>query len=136
MDEKDLKKKNIIFFDGLCHLCDGFIDIIIRLDSGHIYTFSPLQGETAAKLLKPEQMLNLNSILFYQNGLVSYRSKAVLKIIQGLGGVYRLVFVLKVLPSPVLDLFYNFIAQNRYSFFGKKESCRIPTESEKKYLLP
>ncbi|MNK07860.1 hypothetical protein D3C87_257810 [compost metagenome] len=129
-------KQNVIFFDGICHLCNGFVDAIITRDSHHHFLFAPLQGTTAEQLLPVTDRENLDTVIYFENGRIYRRSAAILKILTGLGGGYRLLGIGWVIPSPLRDLLYKAIAKNRYTWFGKREFCRLPTPAEKSYLLP
>lgn len=126
----------IIFFDGLCHLCNGFVDSVIKKDQKGHFQFAPLQGETAAKLLTPDERAHLETVILLEDGKKHYRSDAVLKILCELGGTYRLFVVGYVLPSFVRDALYAWIAKNRYAWFGHREVCRLPEPHEKDRLLP
>lgn len=136
MEKVEAKSKNIIFFDGVCHLCNGFVDAVISRDKSHAYLFAPLQGETAKELLPPEDLTQLDTVLYYESGKIHRRSAAILKVLVGLGGVYRLMALAWIIPGFLRDFFYNVIAKNRYSWFGKRDFCRLPTPQEKNYLLP
>jgi Uncharacterized protein conserved in bacteria len=136
MSSSDLKHKNVVFFDGICHLCNGFVDVVITRDPTHRYLFAPLQGSTAAQLLTAEDRLNLSTVIYYENGKIYRRSLAVLKILAGLGGVYSLFNLFRILPGPLRDWGYNIVAKNRYAWFGEREFCRLPQPEERAYLLP
>ena len=136
MSTPDLKHKNVVFFDGICHLCNGFVDAVITRDPKHRYLFAPLQGPTAETLLAPEDRLNLSTVIYYENGKVYRRSAAVIKILAGLGGAFSLFSALRVIPGPLRDVAYNLIAKNRYAWFGEREFCRLPQPEERAYLLP
>lgn len=136
MEKVDSKVRNIVFFDGICHLCNGFVDAVILRDKAHYYCFAPLQGSTAAELLSAEDLKDLDTVIYYEAGKIYYRSTAILKILIGLGGVYRLAAIGWLVPPLLRDLLYKFIAKKRYSWFGQRDFCRLPTSSEKNYLLP
>ena len=136
MEKVDLKMRKIIFFDGVCHLCNGFIDTVISRDSDRKFLYAPLQGTTAQELLSPLDQRQLDSVIYFENNLTFYRSTAVLKILQNLGGVYRIAMLGWLLPRPARDFIYDCIAKNRYLWFGKRDLCRIPTIEERAYLLP
>lgn len=129
-------QQTIIFFDGLCHLCNGFVDFLIKKDQKGHFQFAPLQGETAAKLLSFEERAHLESVILLEGGKKHSRSEAVLKVLCGLGGAYRLFAVGYLLPSFIRDAFYAWIAKNRYAWFGHREVCRLPEPHEKERLLP
>ena len=126
----------IVFFDGVCHLCNSFVDRLIQKDTHHELYFAPLQGETAKKVLASLDRETLDTIIFYDNGRVLRRSDAILGILKSAG--YPLLFLRlsQILPMQIRDIAYNILAKYRYKIFGKNDFCRIPLESEKKFLLP
>lgn len=129
-------QRPIIFFDGLCHLCNGFVDFTLRKDLKEHFQFAPLQGETAAKLLTDKERHELASVILLMNGQKYLRSEAVLRVLTDFGGVYRLFAVGYLLPAPLRNAIYNWVAKNRYAWFGQRETCRLPTPEEKNRLLP
>jgi predicted DCC family thiol-disulfide oxidoreductase YuxK len=122
---------NVIFFDGVCGLCNGFIDFVITLDKKEKFLFSPLQGEFAQKNLSMTMTTQLDSVVLLKGGESFQKSTAVIKIFHELGGFWKLASFGKIIPTPILDLCYDFIANNRYRIFGKKETCRLPTPAER-----
>ena len=123
-----MKKEKIIFFDGYCNLCNGFVNFIIRLDKKNKIFFAPLNGKKAEQILSKKEINSVlpDSVIFYYNNITSFKSKAVIDIFISLGGFYKLFVILKVIPSFILNFFYDKIAKNRYSWFGKGESCIVP----------
>lgn len=136
MEKVELHKAKIVFFDGVCHLCNGFVDSMITLDTNHTFYFAPLQGETAQKLLPAQDRAQLNSVIYYESEKLFYSSTAILKILIGLGGVFRIFNFFWAIPRPLRDLIYGFVARNRYRWFGEREFCRLPKPEERSYLLP
>ncbi|MGE3757627.1 MAG: thiol-disulfide oxidoreductase DCC family protein [Pseudobdellovibrionaceae bacterium] len=132
----ELQNRQINFFDGVCHLCNGFVDRVIQLDKRHKVAFAPLQGETAKALLSKDQITKLESIVFCDKGRVYENSEAILRIARLLPFPHSLGFVFIVVPKAFRDLIYNFIAKNRYTWFGQREFCRLPQPQEKDFLLP
>ncbi len=125
----------IIYFDGICNLCNGFVDFVIKHDPEHKFHFASLQGPTAQKQLSPQD-LGLDSVVLSVDGKIYKKSKAVLLIFHELGFFYKIIgTIFSILPSAITDFIYDLIARNRYAFFGKKNSCRIPTTAEKSYFL-
>ena len=136
----DLRPENsshprIVFFDGVCHLCNGFVDHLISQDPEHRLHFAPLQGETARKLLSPQQ-IDGGSVILWNRGKILSHSAAALGAAAELGGVYRGLKVLLWIPAFLRDFIYNIIARNRYKWFGEREFCRLPRPEERAYLLP
>ncbi len=126
----------VLFFDGYCSLCNGLIDWMMRWDQSEKLQFASLQGTTAANSLPPEKIHDLDTIVYLRDGKVLTRSSAVLAAIFDMGGVFQIAGVLKYIPPPIRDLLYNLVAKNRFLFFGRRETCRVPTSEEKQRLLP
>lgn len=134
--KNEMHSKNIIFFDGVCHLCNSFVDHLIQADRHRIFYYAPLQGPTAAKLVPEQDRKHLNSVIYLRKGQLLKESKAALQILIDLGGIYKLFGIFKLVPSKFSDLIYRQIAKNRYAWFGKQDLCRLATPEEKSFLLP
>lgn len=127
----------IVFFDGVCGLCNRSIDFILRRDQRGVFMVTPLQGETAEQLLEPADRERLGSLVVRISGRTYRRSAAVVRLLWRLGGVWKIVgTLLWLIPLPLRDLGYRVVASNRYRLFGKKETCRLPTEEERARFLP
>ena len=120
--------KKIIFYDGHCNLCNGFVNAIIKLDKKNIFLFAPLNGNHAKNLLKKNNIKNttIDSVVLFNNNIISYKSKAVIEILISLGGIYRVLVMTKIIPRAILDWLYDIVAKNRYSWFGKQNHCMFP----------
>lgn len=126
----------IIFFDGVCGLCNRFIDRLLRIDKSARFRYAPLQGTTAQEML-PAGMANaLQSVIYLRHGKMLQRSDAALRILIDLGGWRRIYGVLYLLPRGLRDVVYRWIASNRYRWFGKRDTCRMPTQAERDRFLP
>lgn len=132
MDHK-LKDKQIIFFDGECGLCDKFVDFAIKYDSKRKFVFAPLQGKTAEKLHL--DLETSTSVLLWDKGELKNKSTAAILILCQLNWWLKPVKIFLLIPAFIRNWVYDFIAKNRYKWFGKKESCRIPTKEERSYFL-
>jgi len=128
----------IVFFDGVCGLCNRFVDWVITRDGRGHFVFAPLQGSTARAMGVEPRTADpaLWSIVLVDGSGVRERSDAVLLIATELGGVYRLATTLRWIPRPLRDWLYDRIARRRYRFFGKREACRMPSEAERDRFLP
>jgi predicted DCC family thiol-disulfide oxidoreductase YuxK len=129
--------QKIVFFDGVCNLCNGSVNFLIKQDKKGVLKFASLQSDYAKKMI-PKDVLNrenLDTIIFYNDGKFYDRSSAVLKICKALGGRYYVFLVGYLIPRFIRDGLYRFIANNRYKWFGKKEQCRIPTADLKERFL-
>lgn len=132
------KDKKIILFDGVCTLCNNLVIKIIKYDKKDQFVFTSLQSKIGKKITKYININNLNidSVVLYEPN-VSYdvKSTAVLKIMNSFGGFWKVTQLFFVLPESVRNLAYDFIAKNRYKWFGKKENCMVPTEELRKKFL-
>jgi len=133
--ETDHTHQNIVFFDGVCGLCNSAIDFLMRKDKKKVLLFAPLQGSTAAKLLPHGEATSLSSMVYYSEGKISYRTKAILNLLWDMGGWWTLFSIFRIVPAFIRDIFYNWMAASRYKWFGKKETCRIPTVEERGRFL-
>lgn len=132
------KNKKIILFDGVCNLCNTSINYVIDHDKQDVFRFVSLQsnlGETIQEYLGIENKSLDTIILYVPNEAYYIKSTAAIKIMNEFLGFWKLMQVFLILPSPVRDLVYNFIAKNRYKWYGKQESCRIPTPELKAKFL-
>jgi predicted DCC family thiol-disulfide oxidoreductase YuxK len=135
--EPRLKEETpIVFFDGVCGLCNSSVDFVLRHDRQGRLKFSPLQGETAERLLSSEDRENLGSLVLWDGGRMFRRSSAVVRILWRLGPLWRLLGgVLWVIPLPLRNAAYRVVAGSRYRWFGKKETCRLPSPEERERFL-
>jgi predicted DCC family thiol-disulfide oxidoreductase YuxK len=129
----DVSQKPIVFFDGVCGLCNRFVDFLFRRDRAGHFRVSPLQGQTAARYLGDRE--GLPSVVLWEAGRVYEKSAAVLRILWSLGGGWRCTAPLWIVPSPLRDLVYDWVARNRYRWFGKRDGCRVPTAAERERFL-
>ena len=118
----------VAFFDGVCNLCNGTVNFLIDHDRHSRLRFAPLQGSTFAALAadRPE-LRGIDSFVLRQGARVHVRSSAAVRILMALGGPWRLFGALLAIPKPLRDRLYDFVARRRYRWFGKSESCRMPT---------
>lgn len=127
---------NIIFFDDVCVLCAKTVKFLIQSDKNKLLKYSTLQGCTIKKLNICFENQNIQSLIFYSDEKVYYKSQAVLKIMYLLGGWVRVLSVLlNLVPNFILNLIYDWVAKNRYKIFGKNENCYVPTMAEKSLFL-
>jgi len=133
--DKIMAESSIVFFDGVCGLCNRFVDYVIVADRKNKYVFAPLQGHTFQKLVANQNLEFPDSVVLYSDGKFITRSTAALLILKGLGGGYIFVCVFLIIPKFIRDFVYGFIAKNRYKWFGQKETCRLPSTEEGKRFL-
>jgi predicted DCC family thiol-disulfide oxidoreductase YuxK len=126
----------IVLFDGICNLCNGAVQFIIRRDTAKRLKFASLQSSFAKDLLKRFSLdpLNFRSIIFYENGMIYEKSEAVFRIASYLKG-WSFVKVFRIVPAFLRDGIYDLISRNRYRIFGKKDQCMIPTPELKSRFL-
>ena len=126
----EISSKKIIFFDGYCNFCNSQVNNILSIDKKNIFHFSALSSKFAINSLKGkiDKKSIGKSIVFLNNGIVYTKSEAVIMILSEIGGFYNLFSFFKIFPSFILDFFYNIIAKNRYTWFGKSENCFIPSK--------
>ena len=126
----------IIFFDGVCGLCNRFVDFVLPRDRRQEFRFAPLQGETARRYLASEEIAALKTVVLVDETGVHRQSTAVLRVLKRLGGGWPLLSrILQLVPTPLRDVGYRLVARNRYRLFGKKDACRMPTPEERGRLL-
>jgi predicted DCC family thiol-disulfide oxidoreductase YuxK len=127
----------IILFDGVCNFCNSRINFIIRHDKRDYFRFAPLQSETAKKILGENHLpaMTLDSFILIENGKTFDRTSAALRIAKHLSGGWSLFYGFIIVPPFIRDVFYKIVAKNRYKWWGKKDSCMIPTpEVRAKFL--
>lgn len=127
----------ILLFDGVCNLCNSTVNLLIRKDKKQLFTFASLQSEAGQRLLATFglPLKDFNSFIYIKDGKMYQRSGAVLRVVRDLGGIWRLAVVFLLIPSPIRDFIYTFVARNRYRWFGKKNECMLPTPELKRRFL-
>lgn len=127
----------IILFDGVCNLCNGAINFVIIRDTANVFKFAPLQEKSGSLLLEKHAIdpQRIDSIVLIENNTVYVKSAAALRIAKKLSGPWPLLYIFIIIPAFIRDGVYDFIAKNRYKWFGKKNQCIIPTPSTKERFL-
>ena len=122
-----IENKKIIFYDGLCAMCNRFIRILITLDKKEKFLLAPLQGKNGKILQKKfsKELKGIDSVIFY-NKKVFTKSSAVINILNELGGAYKLAYIFNIIPTFISDSIYDYIARNRFQWFGKLDKCPMP----------
>ena len=118
----------VVFFDGVCNLCQRSVRYLLKHDKNKRLKFASLQGQYAKKTLPPEDLNHLESIVLYDGNALYKKSTAILKLCKVLGGGHKLLLVGYLLPKFLRDGLYGFIAKNRYRWFGQQEHCMVPTK--------
>ena len=132
------KTYKIILFDGVCNLCNGAVQFVIKRDKKNMFRFAALQSEVGKQLISERNIDTdaIDSIILIEPGVAYYtKSTAALKIAEELKGVWSLSSILLWLPESLRNIVYDFIAKNRYKWYGKKDQCMVPTpELRDKFL--
>ncbi|TGE22460.1 thiol-disulfide oxidoreductase DCC family protein [Hymenobacter aquaticus] len=129
-----------ILFDGVCNLCNGFVQFIIRRDPAGRFRFASLQSEAGRALLAEHGLVlpatGPETVLLIDDKRVYSHSTAVLRVARHLGGAWPLLTVFQLVPAVLRDAAYRFVARNRYRWFGQREACWLPTpELKQRFLL-
>lgn len=130
--------RQLIFFDGICGLCNRFVDFVLQRDKREQFVFASLQGKTAAEHAEElAKVTGFVSIALVDQDGAHFRSEAVLRVLRGLGGHWALLASIGYLiPAFIREHVYCYVAQNRYRWFGRLGSCRVPRSGERGRLLP
>jgi predicted DCC family thiol-disulfide oxidoreductase YuxK len=130
-------ERPVVFFDGVCGLCNATVDFFLKRDRRGQFLFAPLQGETAQERLDARDTEQLGSVILQVNGRTYRRSSAVTRMLWRLGGFWSFAGgLLWLIPWPIRELGYQLVAAFRYRLFGRKDSCRMPTPEERGRFLP
>lgn len=133
------KDKLLILFDGVCNLCDASVQYIINHDKNDVFRYAALQNEVGQDIIAKFKIdvSKTDSILMYSplKDTISYKSTAALKIASKLGFPINLMSIFLIIPSFIRNWVYDYIAKNRYKWYGKKENCMIPTPELKSKFL-
>jgi predicted DCC family thiol-disulfide oxidoreductase YuxK len=129
---------NVIIFDGVCNLCNGFVDFIIKRDKKKIFHFVSNQDDEGKKILSrfPEVPDGDAMTIYYlEDGKLYSKSQAVLRIAKSMSAPYNWFSSFRIFPLAFRNFMYNFIARNRYKWFGKRDTCRVPSSEERERFL-
>ena len=127
---------NIVFYDGICGLCNWSVRTLIKIDRKKRLRYASLQSEFAEKSLK-DKLLEINgeTIIYLEDNEMMIKSAAIVRILNRIGGVYRMVNIFLVIPQPWRDAAYDWISRNRYRWFGRYETCPLPGPDEKDLFI-
>lgn len=122
-------KRKIVFFDGVCHLCSGSVQFLLRHDRKKELSFCALQSPQAHEILAEYSfdLSSFESIVFFRNNIIFTHSDAIIEIACELGGFWKMAVCLRIIPKVLRDAVYSVIARSRYSLFGKAQECWLPT---------
>lgn len=131
-------EKQIILFDGVCNFCNFWVNFVIKRDEKDAFRFAALQSEKAKELTSKFNFdtSSMNTFVLIDEDHLYTKSTAALMICKQLNWPIKILSLFIILPKIFRDFIYDIIAKNRYNLFGKRESCRVPTEKEKlKFLV-
>ena len=132
-----MNQQPIILFDGVCNFCNSAVNFVLKRNSKNNILFTPMQSEAGQKLLQHYNLPvdDMQSFVFIDEGKVNKQSTAALKVCRHLRGLWPLCYGFIIVPKFIRDGVYNWIAKNRYKWFGMKQSCMIPTPDVKARFL-
>ncbi len=128
----EAKKIHVVFYDGVCRLCDRTVQFLLGIDHDQILSFAPLQGKTAQLMAQRDPgFRNVETMLFVESygthsERVSSRSTGILRMLARIGGLWRVVSWLRAVPPPLRDWVYRIVARHRYRWFGRFDVCKLP----------
>lgn len=133
----DPKEHTVVLIDGVCHLCQGLVRFIIPRDPKGRLRFAPLQSETGSGLLQSSGLDagQLSTVVFLDKGAVYTESAAVLRIARNLRFPWPAAYIFMIVPRPLRDAVYRYVARNRYRWFGRDEQCLLPTPDIRRRFL-
>jgi len=129
---------HVLFYDGVCAMCNGIVRFMLRVDRDHVFYFAPLQGETAelARKLYPDFPTEIETVVYVRGGEVFLRSRAAALAIQEVSYPAKVLSWVRFLPSWLADFFYGIVARIRYRVFGKYDHCPLPPAEHRARFLP
>jgi predicted DCC family thiol-disulfide oxidoreductase YuxK len=132
-----MMKHPIVFFDGVCNLCNGAVQFLLKHDKKKRLLFASLQSGAGQRHLSDHNLSTkeFHSLMFTFNHKSYQKSDAVLAICKGLGGWFNFMLIFYIVPRPIRDYIYNWIAANRYKWFGKQDRCMVPSLEVRKRFL-
>lgn len=132
-----MKTHGIILFDGICNFCNGVVQFLIRRDRHDYFRYCPLQSPKGQALLKQFDLKTTSSqsVVLIENGKAWQKSDAFYHMMKRLPGGWKIFYLIIIIPRFIRDGVYEFISRNRYKWFGKRETCMIPTPEQRKKFL-
>jgi predicted DCC family thiol-disulfide oxidoreductase YuxK len=131
------RESQIIFFDGVCNLCEGTVQFLLKRNKKKNLLFASLQSNSGQQMLKHFNLPlnNFNSFVFIENGKLYQRSAGALRVTKYLSGLWPLLYAFLIVPPFIRNAVYDFVARNRYKWYGQKNECWLPTpELQKRFL--
>lgn len=131
----NISDHDLILFDGVCNFCNSSINFILKNDTNNRFKFASIQSDTGKLYIEKYQLQELDSIIVITHNKALIKSDAFLHILSKLGRIYSVSKIFKLVPLKIRNAVYDFIAQNRYKWFGKSNTCRIPTSEERSKFI-
>jgi len=140
---QESRTRLVVYFDGVCNLCNRFVDFLVRIDRARVLRYAPIQGETArargiydaAREPVPGSIVVQRDVA-ERDGERWTESDAVIRIFTHVGGIWSAAAILRVVPRTLRNAVYRTVARNRYRIFGRRDTCRVPSDEEKALFLP
>lgn len=131
------QNKKIILFDGVCNLCNSLVTFIIKRDKKDLFRYAAIQSDIGMEHIQKHSIdiSKADSVILIEGNSYFIKSTAALKIARHLSGGYPLLYGFMILPKPIRDWMYDIIANNRYTWFGKRNQCMVPTPELKAKFL-
>jgi predicted DCC family thiol-disulfide oxidoreductase YuxK len=132
-----MNENPVILFDGICNLCNSSVQYVLKYDAKKMFRFAALQSDAGQALLNKYNLptTGFDSFVLIQNDKAYLKSTAALMVAKQLNGFIKLLYAFIIIPSFIRNFIYNFIAKNRYKWFGQKDSCIMPTADLKSRFL-
>ena len=132
-----MTEQPIILFDGVCNFCNSAVNFTLKRNKKANIMFAPMQSGAGAKILQQYNLdqNDMKSFIFIDNGVVYKQSTGALRVCKYLSGLWPICYGLIIIPKFIRDGIYNWIAKNRYKWFGQKQACMIPTPDVKARFL-
>ena len=133
----DILPPKLVLFDGICNLCNSSVQFIISRDHHAHFVFASLQSDEGQRVLNEFGLptSDFDSFVYISDGKVYQRSAGALHVLKDLGGFWKVMYLFIIVPRPIRDFIYDIVARNRYRWFGKRDSCMVPTPELRKRFL-
>lgn len=127
----------ILLFDGVCNLCDSLVQFVVERDAGATFRFASLQSPVGQALLEEYDLPTdgFDTFVLIEDDAAYTKSEGGLRAVRHFDGLYPLLGYFLAVPRPIRDRVYDFVASNRYSWFGKKDACMLPSEGVEERFL-
>jgi len=121
-------KSPVLLFDGVCNLCNGAVQWVLLRDRRGVFRFAALQSDTGQAMLRQFGFAaeDFDTVVLIDGDRVFTRSDAALEVVRRIGGFWPVLYAFKIIPRPIRDAVYNWVARNRYRWFGRQEQCMLP----------